>query len=94
MIGKYKVVVQTDTEATSDSKATVMGVLLTSGTTSQKIILTNDDNGGGTPLIEVSAVANGYAFLDLTNFDGITFDTAIFATLSGTDAKAFIFLDR
>ena len=88
---RYKWVRLAATGAVLATPGEVVAILLTSGTASQKVILTNDATGAGTALVEVSAVANDYAFVELPG--GIQFDTAIYGTLSGTGALAYIAID-
>ena len=75
----------TSTAAVSAAPARVMAVLITGITNDCKVEYSNDADGNGAKLLTVGAAAEqGYAFINLRDLGGVIFDTALYATITGT----------
>jgi len=71
----------------------LLKVVVGGQTDSGKAIFDNSTDGTGTVLLTVSALANDECQVDLTKVGGLDFDTAMYCTLSGTGAIAYVWFE-
>ena len=71
----------------------VMAVLVMAGDNDWKIELTDDADGSGTNVVELSGQAEGgQTYFDFKSVDGILFPTKCFADVTTTGGQFFFFL--
>jgi hypothetical protein len=68
-------------------------VIVGGQTGSGKAVFDNSAAGDGTVLMTVSALADSECDIDFTKVGGIAFDTAMYCTLTGTGAIAYVFFE-
>jgi hypothetical protein len=74
--------------------ARVYAILLVPAAAAGLLKLSNDATGAGAAVVSSQVVASGSGhFIDFTPLGGVEFTTALYATISGTGAVAFIWWD-
>jgi Na+/alanine symporter len=68
-------------------------VIIGAHTGNAKAVFDNSADGSGTVLLTVSALADRPVEVDLCEVGGLMFDTALYCTLSGTAAIAYVWYD-
>lgn len=71
----------------------LMGVLLFGGSANSQVEFKNAATDTGTVLLGVNAVIGTTSFVDLSEFGGILFDTAIYCKPAGAGAIAYVWYD-
>ncbi len=77
-------------EAILSSPSYISAVLLVGGSAASTLTLNDSADGGGTDRIGLKAAANITVFLPFPG-TGITFDTAVYSTITGSGAVAYIY---
>lgn len=90
MVPKHNLTRVSASGAVASAAARVFGILLMGGSAASSLKLTDDANGSGTAVINVKALTNDATFFDFTPFGGIAFATAVYATLAGAAAEAYV----
>lgn len=68
-------------------------VSLAGGSAASKVEFKNAATDTGTVLLTVNCLTNDNQFVDLSEFGGIIFDTAIFCKPAGTGAIAYVWYE-
>lgn len=79
--------------AVKATAAHVYGIQLIGGSAAATLKLTNDANGSGTGVVEAAAPIGATVFIDFTDLGPVAFSTALYATIAGTGAIAYIWWD-
>src|SRR3990167_3397800 len=91
---QYALVVKTADGAISDSPGRIMAILVDGEQADWELEFTNDGDGAGTNVFELSGDAtDGSYFIDFTSVGGIYFSSKCYLDLTGTGLHVHIWWD-
>ena len=93
-IPQHKLVtVTTSAQVGSTGERKLYRVVIGGHTASAKAVFDNSADGSGTVLLTVSGAADTPVEVKLDSVGGLNFDTAMYCTLSGTGAIAYVWYE-
>lgn len=93
-MAKYRLIRVTGDGAVSANPGRIMAVLLANGQVDSTVEFTDDADGNGTNMLEVShAAEQGGSFFDFTSLGGIEFSSKCYADHTGGSMICYVWWD-